>query len=91
MVEDATLGELVRELVGEGKPIPFGGFVSVQEGARLLWETEDFEDNAEKTLKELDIKEGKFVTVSDDEDHWPVQLCIGRCARFFSCSPTCPA
>ncbi|BGO95008.1 hypothetical protein NBRC10512_006528 [Rhodotorula toruloides] len=77
VVEDATLGELVRELVGEGKAIPFEGFVSVQEGTRLLWETEDFEDNAEKTLKELGVKEGKFVTISDDEDHWPVQLCIG--------------
>lgn len=75
---DVTLGELVKELVGEGKPIPFEGVVSVQEGTRLLYESEDFEDNAGKTLKELGIDEGKFVTVSDDDEpHWPVQLCIG--------------
>lgn len=81
LAEDVQLGELVRALVGEGKPIPFEGVVSVQEGSRLLFESEDFEDNAEKTLKELAIGEGKFVTVADDDEpHWPVQLCIGRYA-----------
>ncbi|GAA5826743.1 hypothetical protein JCM11251_002876 [Rhodosporidiobolus azoricus] len=75
--EDVTLGELVKELVGEEKPVPFGGFISVQEGTRLMWETEDFEDNGEKTLKELECGEGKFVTINDDEDHWPVVLCLG--------------
>lgn len=85
LAEDVRLGELVRELVGEGKPIPFEGVVSVQEGSRLLFESEDFEDNAEKTLKELGIGEGKFVTVADDDEpHWPVQLCIGRYATDLS-------
>lgn len=81
IVEDVTLGELVKTLVGgeEGKPIPFGGIISVQEGSRMLFESEDFEDNADKTLKELGIGVGKFVTISDDDEpHWPVQLCLGR-------------
>lgn len=87
IVEDVTLGELVKTLVGsegEGKPIPFGGIISVQEGSRMLFESEDFEDNADKTLKELGIGVGKFVTISDDDEpHWPVQLCLGRyaCSR----------
>ena len=65
IVEDVTLGELVKTLVGgegEGKPIPFGGIISVQEGSRMLFESEDSEDNADKTLKELGIGVGKFVT-----------------------------
>ncbi|GAA5965547.1 hypothetical protein JCM8115_001569 [Rhodotorula mucilaginosa] len=81
IVEDVTLGELVKTLVGgegEGKPIPFGGIISVQEGSRMLFESEDFEDNADKTLKELGIGVGKFVTISDDDEpRWPVQLCLG--------------
>ncbi|GAA5865163.1 hypothetical protein JCM3774_002157 [Rhodotorula dairenensis] len=84
VVEDVRLGELIHSLVGgeddEGatKPIPFGGIISVQEGSRMLFESEDFEDNADKTLKELGIGVGKFVTVSDDDEpHWPVQLCLG--------------
>ncbi|KWU43431.1 hypothetical protein RHOSPDRAFT_19585 [Rhodotorula sp. JG-1b] len=88
VVEDVTLGELVKTLVGgedEGKPIPFAGIISVQEGSRMLFESEDFEDNADKTLTELGIGVGKFVTISeDDEPHWPVQLCLGRYV-----SPTC--
>jgi hypothetical protein len=32
---------------------PFGGIISVQEGSRMLFESEDSEDNADKTLKEL--------------------------------------
>ncbi|GAA5895351.1 hypothetical protein JCM6882_006228 [Rhodosporidiobolus microsporus] len=75
--DDVTLGEFVGALVGEGKAVPFEGFVSVQEGTRLVWETEDFEDNKDKTLKELEMGEGKFVTVNDDEDHWPIIFCLG--------------
>ncbi|BGP19642.1 hypothetical protein JCM10213_000100 [Rhodosporidiobolus nylandii] len=77
--EDVTLGEFVREMVGEGKPVGFEGVVSVQEGTRLVWETEDFEDNGGKTLKELEMGEGKFVTVDDgDEPKWPVVFCVGE-------------
>ncbi|BGP43075.1 E1 ubiquitin-activating protein uba2 [Rhodotorula kratochvilovae] len=78
VARDVTLGEFVRGLVGEGKAVPFEGVVAVQEGTRLVWESDDFEDNADKTLVELEMGEGKFVTVTDDDEpHWPVQFCIG--------------
>lgn len=74
-----TLGEFVEKVViGE---VGFEGHVSVQEGSRLLYETEDFEDNAGKTLKELGIAQGTFVNVLDDDDpHYPVSFSISGCA-----------
>ncbi|GJN93179.1 hypothetical protein Rhopal_006226-T1 [Rhodotorula paludigena] len=76
---DVTLGEFVRELVGTGKAVPFEGVVTVQEGTRLVWESDDFEDNAERTMVDLGMGAGKFVTLSDDDEpHWPVQFCIGN-------------
>ncbi|GAA5825052.1 hypothetical protein JCM3770_004514 [Rhodotorula araucariae] len=78
VARDTTLGEFVHGLVGEAKAVPFAGVVAVQEGTRLVWESDDFEDNAEKTLAELGMAEGRFVTVTDDDEpHWPVQFCIG--------------
>lgn len=71
-----TLGELVQDVV-VGK-VGFDGHVIVREGSRVLFETEDFEDNAGKTMKELGLTEGIFLTVlDDDEPHYPVQFSIG--------------
>ncbi|CEQ39397.1 SPOSA6832_00923 [Sporobolomyces salmonicolor] len=75
-VEDFTLGEFVQELVV--RKVGFEGSVSVQEGSRLLWESEDFENNGNKTMKELGLGEGKFVTVNDDDEpHYPVSFSVG--------------
>lgn len=60
-----TLGEFVEQVV-EGQ-LGLNGHVIVQEGARVVFETEDLEDNKGKTLAELGIDEGKFVTVIDDD------------------------
>ncbi|GAA5973061.1 hypothetical protein JCM11641_000393 [Rhodosporidiobolus odoratus] len=80
--EDLKLGEFVEDLLtGDGKKVDFGDSegVSVQEGTRLVYESEDFEDNKEKTLKELEMGMGKFVTVTDmDGEKWPVVFCIGE-------------
>lgn len=60
-----TLGQFVADVV-EGE-LGMDGHVIVQEAARVVYETDDLEDNAGKTLAELGIKEGKFVTVTDDD------------------------
>ena len=71
-----TLGQLVQDVVVD--KIGFEGHVIVREGSRVLFETEDFEDNAGKTVKELGLTEGVFLTVLDDDDpHYPVQFSIG--------------
>ncbi|KAM0750516.1 hypothetical protein T439DRAFT_381188 [Meredithblackwellia eburnea MCA 4105] len=72
-----TLGQFVNKVViGE---MGWEGQVSVQEGGRGLWETDDFEDNADKTLLSLEITQGKFLTVVDDDDpHYPVSFAIGE-------------
>ncbi|ORY88224.1 hypothetical protein BCR35DRAFT_263546 [Leucosporidium creatinivorum] len=73
--EDITLGEFVKKVVGG--EVGFEDHVTVSLGSKMLWETEDFEDNEEKTMSELGFKEGAFVTVVDDDDHYPVEFSIG--------------
>ncbi|KAM0786804.1 hypothetical protein ACM66B_002237 [Microbotryomycetes sp. NB124-2] len=54
------------------------GHLILREGSRILFETEDLEDNANKTLKELGLVRGTFATVvDDDESDFPVQFSIG--------------
>ncbi|GAA6042460.1 hypothetical protein JCM8097_008469 [Rhodosporidiobolus ruineniae] len=80
VVEDLTLREFVEGLTGEGKAVPFEGMVSVQEGGRILWETEELEDNGGKTMKELGVGAGAFVTVQGEDEEpakWPVVFCFG--------------
>ncbi|KAL8280566.1 hypothetical protein RQP46_006889 [Phenoliferia psychrophenolica] len=70
-----TLGQFVKDVV-VGK-VGFEGHVTVQEGSRVLFESEDFEDNAQKTLVELGLAQGAFVNVLDDDDpHYPVSFSI---------------
>lgn len=74
-VPTATLGEFVEKVVVGA--LGWYGHVIVQEGSRVLWETEDFEDNGEKKMQELGLKEGVFITVlDDDEPHYPVSFAI---------------
>lgn len=75
--DEMTLGEFVKKVViGE---LGYDGQVTVQEGARVLWETEDFEDNAAKTMRNLGMGEGTFVNVlDDDEPRWPVIFSITK-------------
>lgn len=72
---DFTLGEFVDSIVV--KELGYEGQVTVQEGARILFETEDFEENRGKLLSELDAGEGKSVNVlDDDEPRVPVAFSI---------------
>ncbi|SCZ96750.1 BZ3500_MvSof-1268-A1-R1_Chr4-1g06683 [Microbotryum saponariae] len=74
----ATLGEFVTQLVE--KELGWKGFVSIAQGSRVLYEREDFEDNEDKTLVELGVGEGSFLTVMEDEEEpqpWPVVFSIG--------------
>lgn len=73
--EEITLGEFVRQVVV--KEVGFDDHVTVSLGSKVLWETEDFEDNEEKTMKELGFTEGTFATVVDDDDHYPIEISIG--------------
>lgn len=73
-----TLGEFVEKCV-EGR-LKLGGEeerVSVMEGSRLLWETEDFEDNGGKSLKELECGVGKFLMVENEDNDWPISFSVG--------------
>lgn len=76
--ERATLGEVVRAVLGEGDGDGTGEReVSVYEGQRLLMEP-DWDDNAERTLASLDCGRGKFITIVDDEDEWgTVAVAVG--------------
>ncbi|GAA5866106.1 hypothetical protein JCM8547_000600 [Rhodosporidiobolus lusitaniae] len=86
-VPSLTLGEFVSTLMGKGKAVDFnvgegGEMVSVMECARLVYESEEFEDNVERGMRELGLGEGKFVSVSCEEDEegggrWPVVFCVG--------------
>jgi ubiquitin-like 1-activating enzyme E1 B len=70
-----TMGQFVEQVVkGE---LGIEGHTTVQEGARVLYETEDFEENEDKTMVELGLTEGVFVSVlDDDEDKYPVSFSI---------------
>ncbi|GAA6023410.1 hypothetical protein JCM11491_006462 [Sporobolomyces phaffii] len=80
---DFTLGEFAKAVsggsTGEGT-LNLGGEeerISVMEGTRLLFETEDFEDNADEGLEKLGCGVGKFLTVENDDNDWPVSFSIG--------------
>ena len=78
-----TLGEFAQSVV-KGR-VGFDEYFSIQDGARLLYETDDFEDNAEKTLAELGLSQGSFLTVVDGENpHYPVSFSITGCVPPFS-------
>ena len=63
--KQTTLGEVVKGVLG------FTGEreVSVFEGNRLLADP-DFDDNNEKTLEELGIRRGQWLTINDEDGDW---------------------
>ena len=73
-----TLGKFVEKVVvGE---LGMDGHVTVQQGARVLFETEDFEDNEGKMMSDVGLGEGSFVVVlDDDEPRYPVSFSISAC------------
>ena len=78
--QDFTLGEFAKAVVGGASKVNLGGEderISVMEGTRLLYETEDFEDNGEEALEKLGCGVGKFLTVENDDNDWPVSFSIG--------------
>ena len=76
--EGVTLEQFVKHVAIGKVGLNEHGHIIVREGSRILYETEDFEDNKDKSLQELGLVEGKFVTVvDDDESDYPVQLSIG--------------
>lgn len=75
------------ERVVQGE-LGFDGHVIIQEASRVLFETEDFEDNNEKTLEALGIREGMFINVlDDDEPRYPVAFSISPCVFNFISNP----
>jgi ubiquitin-like 1-activating enzyme E1 B len=85
-VQSATLRELVEGAMGDGEVLPGvkkggkGGTglrdVSVFEGNRLLADP-DFDDNMDKTLSEIGVERGSFVTlVDEDGDYGNLSLAI---------------
>jgi ubiquitin-like 1-activating enzyme E1 B len=69
----AALGEVVRAVLGDGDAEGAGGTgereVSVFEGTRLLAEP-DWDDNMERSLGDLGVDRGKFLTIVDEDGDW---------------------
>ncbi|GAA5948296.1 hypothetical protein JCM3765_001357 [Sporobolomyces pararoseus] len=74
-----TLGQFVKAITQD--ELKLGGEekrISIMEGSRLLFETEDFEDNETEFLVEnLNCGIGKFLTVENDDNDWPISFAIG--------------
>ncbi|KAL7425104.1 E1 ubiquitin-activating protein uba2 [Cryptotrichosporon argae] len=68
-VEDVVEGWLGGTLEGEPE-------FSIQEGDRLLADP-DFDDNYERTLKDMGIERGKMLTVIDEDNVYrPIHFCL---------------
>jgi ubiquitin-like 1-activating enzyme E1 B len=83
--KDLKLGEFVKAITNSSKEeegsLNLGGEeerISIMEGTRLLFETEDFEDNeTEQLVESLNCGIGKFLTVENDDNDWPISFSIG--------------
>ncbi|ETI21215.1 hypothetical protein G647_07560 [Cladophialophora carrionii CBS 160.54] len=67
-LEAATLGNLVQDILRT--KLGYGEEITVMNSAGIVYDP-DLEDNLEKKLSELDIGEGSFVVVKDEEDDDP--------------------
>ncbi|KIW64195.1 hypothetical protein PV04_09148 [Phialophora macrospora] len=67
-LENATLGMLVQDILRT--KLGYGEDVTVMNSAGIVYDP-DLEDNLGKKLPELDIGEGSFVVVKDEEDNDP--------------------
>jgi ubiquitin-like 1-activating enzyme E1 B len=75
-LENATLGMLVQDILR--RKLGYGEEITVMNSAGIVYDP-DLEDNLEKKLSDLDIGEGSFVVVKDEEDDDPrvdLQLAI---------------
>ena len=61
----ATLGDLVKIILTE--KLGYGDEISILSEKGLIYDP-DMEDNLEKKFEELDIKEGSFLIIKDDND-----------------------
>ncbi|PWW77718.1 hypothetical protein C7212DRAFT_350897 [Tuber magnatum] len=69
-IERATLGNLVGNVLRDG--LGYGEEITVMT-SQLLYDC-DFDDNVDRTLKELGFSEETFITVVDDEDEPRINL-----------------
>ena len=68
--DNTTLGDAINTLLEKGVSNVSGQRdVAVYEDKRLLFDP-DFDDNLEKTLGDLGVTRGKFLTVVDEDGEW---------------------
>ena len=75
-LEKATLRHLVQDILQ--KKLAYGDEITVMNATGIVYDP-DLEENLEKKLSELDIGEGSFVQVKDDDEDQPrvdLQLAI---------------
>lgn len=65
-LKGVTLGEVVEKVVREGMRVGEETEIVVYDGSRILADP-DFEENLEKSLGEMGLKEGSILTVMDEE------------------------
>ncbi|CCX07404.1 ubiquitin-activating enzyme E1 3 [Pyronema domesticum] len=65
-VEKATLGDVVKKVVRER--LGYKGDISITTKGRTLYDSIDFDDDVDSTLKELGFAEETFITVVDEKD-----------------------
>jgi ubiquitin-like 1-activating enzyme E1 B len=84
-----TLGEVVDGILGAGEGDGIGPReVSVFEDKRLLAEPE-FEDNLGRTLEDMGVRRGMFLTIVDEDDVYAnLAVAIGSLPCVFSYSST---
>jgi ubiquitin-like 1-activating enzyme E1 B len=61
----ATLGDLVKDVLKE--KLSYGDEMTILSEKGLIYDP-DMDDNLEKKFEELDIKEGSFLTIKDEND-----------------------
>lgn len=67
----ATLGDMVKDVLKT--KLGYGEEISILSEKGLIYDP-DMDDNLEKKFDELDIKDGSFLTVKDDDDNPRIDL-----------------
>ncbi|KAK4057495.1 E1 ubiquitin-activating protein uba2 [Microbotryomycetes sp. JL221] len=77
--DELTLGQFVEQVVINEVGLNKHGHLIILNGNKIIFETEDLEENVSKTLSQLEIKRGTFLNVfDDDENFFQIQFCIGQ-------------